>query len=77
MTIEGLGEFVPDKSRLLITKKVGEATDEQGNVFIMKQNVDGALVVESKNTGRTFMLGWRDAIRLAISEGILDDPAAS
>lgn len=52
---------------------IGSCTDNDGNEYEMELNGGVTPAVQSKQTGFTFVLDWRDIVRMAVEAGI-DDP---
>jgi hypothetical protein len=65
-----IGKVHP-KEKLFLRQFVGTAKDGEGRDYEMALNMAGFHpVIQSKKTGKYFVLGWDDIIRLAIGAGI-------
>jgi hypothetical protein len=66
-----LGEIHKPQT-LFLRVGVGEAKNaEDGHMYEMSTNMsDGAPIIQSKKTGKWFVLPWQDIIVLAVKAGI-------
>lgn len=67
-----LGKMSP-KGSLFMSVAVGDAKTEEDSYTLAATMTGYAPQVTSKNTGKTFTLGWEDVIALAIREGVSRD----
>lgn len=63
-----------EKRALFLRTLIGEASDEEGNVYELAVTADSAMLVKSKQTGRTFNITWQDVLELAVEAGINEQP---
>ena len=66
-----LGQIYP-KDKLILRMDVGRA--ENGDkVYEMSTTMNGAPIVRSEQTGKWWIIGWDELIKLAVEAGI-DEP---
>ena len=67
-----MGEII-DNDALLLRIAVGEAEGKDGTKYELCNSMSGTMLIKSAKTGKTFSLGWRDAIKMAVDAGV-DEP---
>lgn len=63
------GEIRPPRTLMLRTH-VGEAESAEGNKYTLSMSTSASPIIESKVTGKWFVLGWSDILELARAAGI-------
>ena len=61
-----------EKDTMILRKFIGEAEDE-GKKYEICVNMNGSPLIESKQTGKYYSLGWEDILKMAVEAGI-DEP---
>ena len=64
----GIGRVYP-KGSMFLRNHVGEAADGKRK-YEMATNLNGTPIIESKQTGKLFIIPWQDVLKLAIEAGI-------
>lgn len=62
------GKIYPSRS-LILRVDCGTASDTD-NSYDLSTTMTGEPVIESKRTGKYFILGWQDIVDMAIESGI-------
>lgn len=62
------GKFI-ENGALLLRKEIGTG-HMGGKEYLMQTTATGNPIIESKATGKRFMLEWQDILNLAIDAGV-------
>jgi uncharacterized protein (DUF697 family) len=71
-----VGKILP-KGAMVMRVSCGQASDEEGREYELDTGVAGGLLITSMTTGKTWSLGWQDALALAREAGVDNDEGST